>query len=59
MNTANKVLVVEDDPAMSIALRDGLEYEGYEVSTAADGEAGLQMAYAIDPDLITGPWPDR
>jgi DNA-binding response OmpR family regulator len=48
----NKVLVVEDDPATSIALRDGLEYEGYEVSTAADGELGLQMAHSIDPDLI-------
>ena len=48
----NRVLVVEDDSAMAIALRDGLEYEGYEVSTAADGEVRLQMAHSIDPDLI-------
>jgi two-component system alkaline phosphatase synthesis response regulator PhoP len=46
------VLVVEDDSAMAIALRDGLEYEGYAVSLANDGEAGLQMASEFQPDLI-------
>ena len=46
------VLVVEDDSAMAIALRDGLEYEGYAVSLANDGEAGLRMASEFHPDLI-------
>jgi len=47
-----KVLVVEDDASMAVALRDGLEYEGYDVTMASDGEAGLQMAQSVDPDLI-------
>jgi two-component system alkaline phosphatase synthesis response regulator PhoP len=46
------VLVVEDDSAMATALRDGLEYEGYAVSLADDGEAGLRMASEFHPDLI-------
>jgi two-component system alkaline phosphatase synthesis response regulator PhoP len=46
------VLVVEDDSAMATALRDGLEYEGYAVSLADDGEAGLRMASEFQPDLI-------
>jgi two-component system alkaline phosphatase synthesis response regulator PhoP len=37
---------------MATALRDGLEYEGYAVSLANDGEAGLQMAGEVHPDLI-------
>lgn len=48
----NRVLVVEDDPSMAVALRDGLEYEGYDVCMASDGEAGLRMASTHDPDLI-------
>ncbi len=47
-----KVLIVEDDEAMSVALRDGFSYEGYDVSVAMDGEAGLRMASAGTPDLI-------
>jgi two-component system alkaline phosphatase synthesis response regulator PhoP len=47
-----KVLIVEDDPAMSVALRDGFEYEGYAVTLAQDGEAGLRLATAELPDLI-------
>ncbi|HEV2854463.1 MAG TPA: response regulator transcription factor [Thermoanaerobaculia bacterium] len=47
-----RVLIVEDDEAMSIALRDGFQYEGYSVTVAKDGEAGLQMATAETPDLI-------
>lgn len=47
-----KVLVVEDDEAMAVALRDGFDYEGYEVSVARDGEAGLTLARTTVPDLI-------
>jgi two-component system alkaline phosphatase synthesis response regulator PhoP len=43
---------VEDDEAMSVALRDGFEYEGYAVTLAKDGEAGLQLASAATPDLV-------
>ena len=46
------VLIVEDDEAMSVALRDGFEYEGYSVSVAKDGEAGLELATSATPDLI-------
>jgi len=47
-----RVLVVEDDPSMAVALRDGLEYEGYDVAMASDGETGLHLAETISPDLI-------
>jgi len=47
-----KVLIVEDDEAMSVALRDGFEYEGYAVTVAKDGEAGLSLASTATPDLI-------
>jgi DNA-binding response OmpR family regulator len=50
--TTTRVLIVEDDEAMSIALRDGFQYEGYSVTVAKDGEAGLQMATSEGPDLI-------
>jgi two-component system alkaline phosphatase synthesis response regulator PhoP len=47
-----KVLFVEDDEVMSIALRDGLESEGYFVQVANDGEAGLRLATELEFDLI-------
>ncbi|MBW8877946.1 MAG: response regulator transcription factor [Acidobacteria bacterium] len=47
-----RVLIVEDDEAMSVALRDGFQYEGYAVTLARDGEAGLESATADPPDLI-------
>ncbi|HTG36379.1 MAG TPA: response regulator transcription factor [Thermoanaerobaculia bacterium] len=47
-----RVLIVEDDEAMSIALRDGFQYEGYSVTVAKDGESGLQLATEEPPDLI-------
>jgi two-component system alkaline phosphatase synthesis response regulator PhoP len=47
-----KVLIVEDDQAMAVALRDGFEYEGYAVKVARDGAAGLDMAAEKDIDLI-------
>ena len=48
----NRVLVVEDDEAMAVALRDGFTYEGYEVSVARDGEEGLRCAREEPPDLM-------
>jgi DNA-binding response OmpR family regulator len=48
----NKVLVVEDDEAMAVALRDGFVYEGYDVTVARDGEAGLRMARESSLDLM-------
>jgi two-component system alkaline phosphatase synthesis response regulator PhoP len=47
-----RVLIVEDDDAMSVALRDGFASEGYEVALARDGEAGLRAARAEAPDLL-------
>ena len=49
---SHRVLIVEDDEAMAVALRDGFDYEGYEVVVARDGEAGLAKARSEDPDLI-------
>jgi DNA-binding response OmpR family regulator len=37
-----KILVVEDEPNMRLGLKDNLEFEGYEVDFAADGEEGLK-----------------
>ena len=47
-----KVLIVEDDQAMAVALRDGFEYEGYAVQVARDGAAGLRLASEKELDLI-------
>ena len=47
-----KVLIVEDDESMGIALRDGFEYEGFDVTMARDGEVGMDKATSANPDLI-------
>ncbi|MBN1979283.1 MAG: response regulator transcription factor [Anaerolineae bacterium] len=49
---SDKVLIVEDD----LTLRETLEYnlvrQGYEVHTAADGRAALEIARQEQPDLL-------
>jgi DNA-binding response OmpR family regulator len=47
-----KILVVDDEPNMSRGLRDNLEFEGYEVQVADDGEAGLKSILAVSYDLV-------
>jgi two-component system alkaline phosphatase synthesis response regulator PhoP len=47
-----RVLIVEDDQAMAVALRDGFEYEGYVVQVARDGATGLRLASEKEVDLI-------
>lgn len=46
------VVLIEDDPSISVGLRMNLEAEGYRVSVADDGEAGLALARMPDVDLL-------
>jgi DNA-binding response OmpR family regulator len=48
----SRILVAEDDPAILRGLKDNLNYEGYEVLTAADGEAAYKLINEKSPDLI-------
>lgn len=46
------VLVVEDEPAMSIVLQAALQREGIDARVAKDGNEGIKMAMELHPDLI-------
>jgi DNA-binding response OmpR family regulator len=46
------ILIIEDEPAMQLGLKDNLELENYQVDIASDGEAGLQKIKAGTHDLI-------
>lgn len=46
------ILIVEDEPHMQQGLRDNLEFEGYRVDVADDGDAGLQMMTETPYDLV-------
>ena len=50
--TATRVLVVEDDPSVRGLLHTLLSAEGYDVTTASDGLAGLVKAATTRPALI-------
>lgn len=41
-----RILVIEDDPSISLGLRINLSAEGYDVGLAEDGRAGLDRALA-------------
>lgn len=49
---SERVLLIEDDAAIAAGLRLSLSLEGYEVVTAADGEAGCRLAVDDPPDLV-------
>lgn len=46
------ILIVDDDPSLTGALRRTLSYEGYHVSTATNGENALAQIRLQAPDLI-------
>ena len=48
----SKILIIEDEEAMLIGLRDNLEFEGYEVDTAKRGDEGLRKLLSGSYDLV-------
>ena len=48
----SRILVIEDDLAILQGVRDNLAYDGYEVLTATDGEAGYRLMREETPDLV-------
>jgi DNA-binding response OmpR family regulator len=40
----DKILIVEDDKAILMGLKDDLEFEGYQVTAASNGKEGLNKA---------------
>jgi len=48
----NKILIVEDEPVHLNVMKAKLEYEGYEVEYATDGEQGYKMMVETKPDLV-------
>lgn len=47
-----KIAIIEDDPAIVQMYRMKFESEGYAVSTAGDGQAGLTLIEQQKPDII-------
>jgi len=47
-----RILVAEDEPAMLMGLKDNLQYEGYDVLTATNGEEAFELARNNRPDLV-------
>jgi two-component system alkaline phosphatase synthesis response regulator PhoP len=47
-----KILIADDDPDILEILRYNLVQEGYDVSTAKDGDEALEKARKVNPDLI-------
>lgn len=47
-----KILVVEDEEALSLALKDSLVREDFDITLAKNGEEGLATALREKPDLI-------
>ena len=47
-----RVLVADDDPGIRELLKRVLEQKGYEVLTAADGEAALESVRNDNPQLM-------
>ncbi len=52
MSTRRTILVIEDEPGIRLAVKDELEFEGFDVELAEDGAAGLDAIRRRHPDLI-------
>src|SRR5438034_4416803 len=47
-----RILVVDDEPSIILAVKDEMAFEGFEVDSAADGPSGLRRARESRPDVL-------
>lgn len=52
MPEIEKILIVDDDPALLRLAEYNLQQNGYETLTARDGKAGLRQLFEHKPDLV-------
>lgn len=50
--TPSRILIIEDEPDLLRGLALNIKAEGYEVLTATTGDAGLEAALRLRPDLV-------
>ena len=52
LGAMQRILVIDDDPAVTSVLKRGLSYEGFAVDIASSGVEGLAIAREHVPDLV-------
>lgn len=52
MNSAKKILVVDDEEGLREVLKDDLEFSGYTVYTASSGNEALEIIKTTPVDLV-------
>jgi CheY-like chemotaxis protein len=52
MNESKAVLIIDDDGDFTNAIRALLESSGYKVRSATNGRDGLELAKAMQPDMV-------
>jgi DNA-binding response OmpR family regulator len=52
LEAMQRILVIDDDPAVTSVLKRGLSYEGFAVDAASSGVEGLAIARDHPPDLV-------
>jgi two-component system, OmpR family, response regulator len=50
--TPEKILVVDDDPAIRNLIHRFLSQQGYQVESGEDGQTGLELFKQLNPDLV-------
>ncbi|MBW4614427.1 MAG: SpoIIE family protein phosphatase [Desmonostoc vinosum HA7617-LM4] len=51
-----KILIIDDDPIVRVALKRTLQNQGYDTTVASNGEEGIIQAKKIHPALIICDW---
>ncbi len=52
MSDKKKILVVDDEESIHLLYKEEFEEEGYEVTSAINGEEALDLFDKIEPDLV-------
>jgi len=47
-----RILIVDDEPSIVMAVRDELLFEGFKVESAVDGPEAIKLAHELRPDVL-------